>query len=182
MRIKLMFFAVLHGLLAFAQSPGAFTATGSMTTARAGHTATLLANGRVLITGGMTGSISLNTATASAELYDPATGTFVPTGSMTTARRGHTATLLPDGWVLIAGGYGSPGTRALQSSELYDPDTGTFTAAGEMLGSGSAGAVLLGNGNVLITGRPTAELYDPVTRVFTVTGAYAGGAPAYPVN
>ena len=90
---------------------GTFTATtGSMTTARWLHRATLLQSGKVLITGGASGI-------ASAELYDPATGTFTPAGSMTTGRDTHTATLLSNGNVLIAGGFGSTGYLA--SAELY---------------------------------------------------------------
>src|SRR5437016_10199298 len=86
---------------AHAQSPGSFTATGSMTTPRFGHTATLLTNGKVLITGGAiligNSPIPINTA----ELYDPSTVTFTVAGDMTRAPYGHVATLLPDGRVLI---------------------------------------------------------------------------------
>jgi hypothetical protein len=86
--------------LALAQSPGTFTPTGDMTTARAGHSATLLQNGKVLIAGGLSGGFS-NSALDSAELYDPATGAFTPTGPMTTARVSPSATLLADGRVLV---------------------------------------------------------------------------------
>ncbi len=78
------------------------SATGSMTTPREEHTATLLPNGAVLIAGGLNDNWDTS---SSAELYDPATETFITTGPMTTPREGHTATLLPNGKVLIAGGY-----------------------------------------------------------------------------
>ena len=68
------------------------------------HTATLLPNGMVLVAGVRNGSIAV---LASAELYDPASGTWTPTGSLNTARTDHTATLLPNGMVLVAGGFGS---------------------------------------------------------------------------
>jgi hypothetical protein len=85
-----------------------------MSTPRSGHTATLLTNGEVLIVGGND---------ARAELFDPATETFAPTGSMSISRYGATATLLANGKVLIAGGLG-PGANQLprlDTAELYDP-------------------------------------------------------------
>src|SRR5207244_3104903 len=99
---------------------GTWTATGSLATARFYHTATLLPNGKVLITGGV---VSFNNALASAELYDPVSGTWTATGSLTTARYVHTATLLPNGKVLVAGGY-----PYLTSAELYDVGLGFRSA------------------------------------------------------
>jgi hypothetical protein len=80
---------------------GSVTHTGSMSTARAAHTATLLATGKVLIAGGME---SNGVFFATAELYDPATAKFTPAGSMSTRRVGHKAVLLQNGKVLIFGG------------------------------------------------------------------------------
>jgi hypothetical protein len=163
---------------------GTFSPTGSMGASRAWTTATLLSDGRVLIAGGATaGDISTRKILASAELYDPKTGTFSPTGSMTTARGGQTATLLSDGRVLIAGGSNlrliaggsdSPGDSLaggnLASAELYDPKTGTFSPTGSMTTARSGHtATLLSDGRVLMAGgsdssfQPlsSAELYQP---------------------
>ncbi len=146
-----------------------FTGTGAMTTARTRHTATLLANGKVLIAGGT--KTRNAEPLASAELYDPGTGTFSATGSMTMARSSHTATLLPNGQVLLVGG-------ASTSAELYDPVTGTFTATGNLMSARSGHtATLLPDGTVLITGGgsansplSSAELYDPAAASFAATG------------
>jgi hypothetical protein len=156
-----------------------------MTTPRFGHTATLLRDGKVLIAGGSRDDIAADFGfgggperLTSTELYDPSTGTFVPTGAMTTPRFGHTAALLPDGKVLITGGCSYRGD-CVPSAELYDPSTGTFTATGDMIASRSSlTATLLNNGKVLITDAcsqlddclPGAELYDPSTGAFTATG------------
>jgi hypothetical protein len=115
----------------FDPKTGTFSPTGSPADGGTGQTATLLADGRVLVAGG---TASTDLTVASAELYDPATGTFIPTGSMAVAREGHTATLLPDGRVLVTGGRRpapSPrGSPDLTPAEIYDPATGTFSPAG----------------------------------------------------
>ena len=109
---------------------GTFAPTGDMTVPRVWHTATLLPGGTALITGGETDACSGNFcmfagSVASAEIYDPSTGAFVATGSMSAAREVHTATLLNDGTVLIAGGesYGGIGIffGATASAEIYTP-------------------------------------------------------------
>jgi hypothetical protein len=162
---------------------GHFVATGSMNTERAGATAVLLADGKVLVAGGFLIDGTGNTVPlASAELYDPATGVFIPTGSMYTARYNHTATLLPSGLVLIAGGTGEHAT--LDSAEVYDPRTSSFRPVGAMTTPRTGHtATLLADGRVLIAGglsatqpaSPTylgsAELFDPTTGLFTPTGS-----------
>ena len=165
------------GLFVYEPIPASFSATGSMTAARHMHTATLLTDGRVLITGGNDGgSVYLS----SAELYDPVTGTYSPTGSMSTARgRVHTATLLPNGKVLVAGG--DSGLASLASAELYDPVAGAFTATGSMTAARNVHtATLLANGKVLLIGGysglaaiSSAELYDPAAGTFSAAGAMA---------
>jgi hypothetical protein len=172
---------------------GTWTATGAMVTDRSSHTATLLPNGKVLVAGGHIhgtrelcsgesgSSFDCVNPLAAAELYDPRSGAWSATQAMVAPRGGHTATLLPDGTVLVAGGMGSADTSAsgmhepLASAELYDPASGTWSATASMVAVRQEHtATLLPDGRVLVasgTGRgiegsvalASAELYDPGT-------------------
>ena len=144
-----------------------------MNTNRIGHTATLLLSGKVLVAGGNGGTFT--PPVASAEVYDPATGTWLMTGSMTTNRTGHTATLLPNGKILVTGGtwVNSSFFTSMASAEMYDPATGLWTAVNPMSTNRSGHkAVLLPNGRVLVAGgvpgsisfaHSSAEIFDPAT-------------------
>jgi hypothetical protein len=112
--------------VAAAQSPDTFTPVANLTVPREFHTSTLLPNGTVLIAGGFSGGNGPFSTWDSAELYDPVRKTFVSAGRMTAARQMHTATLLPNGTVLIAGGSVGNGGPGQASAEVYDPATGTF--------------------------------------------------------
>ena len=174
-----------------AETPETWFVTGSMGASRRHATATQLSNGKTLVVGGVSTTgpdLFCNTAGnctffATAELYDPVTGSFTPTGSLITGGRAlHTATLLPNGKVLITGGF-DPSFGSFSTAELYDPITGAFTATGSMAYTRSQHtATLLDNGKVLITGGfgkllgpggesslNTAEEYDPSTGSFSVT-------------
>jgi N-acetylneuraminic acid mutarotase len=169
-----------------------WTATGDPAEGRYGHTATLLNNGTVLVAGGYTGgSVSPYAPTASVELFDPRSGSWTAIASMSTPRSEHTATLLLDGTVLVAGGdVGNGATPA--SAEVYDPANGSWTAVGPMIqGRYGHTAARLSDGRVLVTGgygagssfegMVSAELYDPATASWTAAenmheGRYAATA------
>ncbi len=145
--------------------------TGNMALNREAHAATLLDDGRVLITGGLIPAGISWVAVQDSEIYDPASGTFTSAGKMSIARAFHTATLLPNGKVLVAGGGYLSGPDG-STAELFDPSTGTFTLTDSMSVPRSSGtATLLPSGKVLMTGGSTiAELYDPTTGTFARTG------------
>lgn len=174
---------------ALAQTSGTWSTTGSLNTARSGHTATLLANGQVLVAGGSNATGAL----ASAELYNPATGKWTATASMATRRYAHSATLLSNGAVLVAGGIVNISNTGIvtvsSSAELYNPFTGQWTTTGSMTSPRySQGATLLQNGQVLTAGGvnatdgslASAELYDPSQGSWKATGSmnYPRSTPA----
>ena len=148
---------------------------GPMLEPRSGHTATLLADGKVLIVGGMRRNQDFY---RSAELYDPATGKFQATGEMSIGRVGQIAVLLRSGRVLIAGGW--IGHGCTDEAELYDPATGKFMVIARMTGKrGRPSATLLRDGNVLLAGGEvvdnesvaSAEVFDSRTLTFHATGS-----------
>jgi hypothetical protein len=170
---------------ASAAASGTFTLTGSMHAARICQSATLLPNGQVLVTGGGTSGCAFG-GISTAELYNPATGTWAATGSMTAARANQNAILLPSGEVLVTGG-----TTSGPFAELYNPATGQWSPASGGLAActtaracrAGSTATLLGDDDVLVTGgysglattytvtTGSAMLYDPATNSWTATGA-----------
>jgi hypothetical protein len=160
----------LSSVEAYIPTASAFSPLASMTAAREGHTVTLLSDGRVLITGGCNNAVAdrvvCDNYLDSAEIWNQATNAFTVTaGKMTAARAEHTATLLPDGRVLIAGGKNA--TSVLSSAEIFDPATGLFTPTGN-LGAARKGqtATALGDGRILLAGGysnaplSSAEIYS----------------------
>ena len=137
-----------------------------MQSPRAGHTATLLPSGNVLVVGGRTDAAGMP---AGAELYNPAANRWSPAGTMAERRLWHTATLLKTGQVLVVGGTADPGQDCLRTAELYDPATNGWRPAAAMASPRChATASLLPSGKVLVAGGQnaasvlaSAELYDP---------------------
>jgi hypothetical protein len=166
---------------------GTFTPTGSMSMGRYLHAATLLADGRVLVSGGAIQSPQTQT-TNTAEIYDPATGSFSLTTPMMYNHACQQALLLNSGQVLVAGGSDANGTGD-NHPELFNPQTASFSSAGLMQGiggentcAGQAAAVLTDGKVLLVSESGTAQAYDPTTQTFTPTvggvdGAYNDGLP-----
>jgi hypothetical protein len=143
-----------------------------MSSGRTGHTATLLQDGRVLVVGGLAVVVAGNTAdleaTASAEIFDPRDDSFTPAAPLATGRMLHTATLLADGRVLVAGGFTGNFSGAATTAELFDPATGVFSpiAAATAPRAGHA-ALLLGDGRVLLAGG--SDPADPASLPLSAT-------------
>ncbi len=142
---------------------------GTLITPRFFHTATRLLDGRVLLAGGL----DQFNVTASCEIYDPATNTWMATGSLNVARERHGAVLLADGRVFAAGGYDGFPTK---TCEIYDPASGTWSFTKAMLNEPGGNLVLLADGRVLAAGgseqkAANCELCDPSTGTWSVTGS-----------
>jgi hypothetical protein len=165
-------------------SAGTLTAVGSRKQRHDNGGVTMLADGRILLTGGVDDSGRHYLATA--EIFSPTTGLFTSTGTMKTARENHVAALLSDGRVLIAGGdQGDSGDEAkvLSSAEIYDPGTGQFSPAANLTAARSlAMAAILPDHRVLVAGGEggldvnlarlqTAEVFAPETGTFSQTGS-----------
>jgi galactose oxidase-like protein len=163
---------------------GDFISTGRLITRRDAHTATLLPNGKVLVTGGEeVNEVGFSVVLSSAELYDPGTGRFSPTGSMAAGRELHSATLMSNGKVLIAGGEDARG-YAITRAETYDPALGSFIATDSLsVGRYGQTATAFANGEVLLAGGEridedgfnvvlsSVEIYNPTTGRFHPTGS-----------
>jgi N-acetylneuraminic acid mutarotase len=179
-------FNYTNGFLASAElynpANGKWTLTGSMSFPRTGNGVVLLQNGEVLVAGGSNPTICCGGAPplASAELYDPATGTWTATSSMTTARNGLALVLLQNGEVLAVGGDQAPGSATPSTAELYNPATGTWTATGSMTtAAGSGGAILLPNGDVFVA---DVDIYHPSTGTFTALSSPAPSGVGGPIG
>ena len=152
---------------------------GTLVTPRSSHTATLLADGRVLLAGGYDGALA---ATASSEIYNPTTNTWTATGNLNQGRRNHGTVLLSDGRALSMGGSTTGDVSTVtNSAEIYNPATGLWSVTANMITARSFfDPVLLANGKVLVAGghiagfpfeTATCELYDPATGTWSTTGS-----------
>jgi hypothetical protein len=166
-----------------APSPTAPPPTGlAMAVPRAAHTATPLPDGRVLIVGGCMRDFCDGPAAADSEVFDPRAGRFTPGPPLSTPRVGHTATALPDGRVLVVGGYPGERQAPLATAEVFDPATGRFEPTGPMSARRAEHtATRLRDGRVLVAGGSNGaevvagvEVYDPATGRFVAASALPG--------
>lgn len=174
---------VTHTAEIYDPETGTWTPTGSMNVRRSLHTATLLADGTVLVAGGRTcdeappARCNFLFRTNTAEVFDPSTGSWTQVGDLSERRHTTSAATLHDGTVLVPAGFSELGTS--RTADIYDPSTGTWRQTTGMLNIGRArqGAMLLHDGRVLVAagfgGGDTAEVYDPATDAWTLTGTVA---------
>lgn len=180
-------FAAVANCAVFEPSTGIWSTTGSLVTARSAHSTTLLADGTVLIVGGLTRTVRPSDM-APSERYDPVTGTWSPASESSPARAAHSATRLADGRVLVAGGYTERGQTfaSAATAEIYDPIAHTWTSTTPMNDArDSHQAVLLRDGRVLVIGGTVStgdgtyaglalcEIFDPHSGTWTATGSMA---------
>lgn len=170
----------------YTPSAKTWTAAATMLTARSSHTATRLADGRVLVAGGTVGGGKSLTATT--EIYNPQTNAWKVAASMTMSRSGHVATLLSDGRVLVTGGQVQAGAVFTPSAEIYDPATNAWKTAAPMNQPRLQHAtLLLPDGRVLAAGKSytespgpvtpgDAEIFDPIANAWTPTALMAKAA------
>jgi N-acetylneuraminic acid mutarotase/pimeloyl-ACP methyl ester carboxylesterase len=171
----------LFGYGNFPTQPTTFTQTGSMVIPRASAQAVTLNNGQVLITGG---GLSDGGVTDTAELYDPATGLFsLTTNNMTSPRVYHSASLLPDGRVIICGGQDGSSPTALASTDIYDPSTNAFTAGPPMsTGHDLHRSLALTDGHIIVISGETTnsvEIYDPTQNTWSLAAPIPSGGGGY---
>lgn len=162
----------------FDPATGMFSSTGGMNVPRSGFSATTLGNGSVLVAGGETAP-ACGAMTASAELYQPGTGSFIPIPGMSVARYFPAAVRLVDGRVLIVGGRNNDGPNI--SAELFDPVSNLFTPTAGSMTTPRHGctATLLADWRVLVVGgyggnQNSADIYDPASSTFAATGSMTG--------
>src|SRR6266550_1492775 len=159
----------LSGVLFSAIGQAQILGTGQLNSARRGHTATLLQDGKILIVGGD----NQNGIVGQAEIFDPATKTSTSGPSLATARTDHSAIALSDGRVLVIGGRDQSGP--LTSSEIYDPLTGSITSGPSMTTPRSGHtATILSDSKILVAGGDaagSAEIYNPATQRFSLIAA-----------
>ncbi len=164
----------LPGCEIYTPNRGEWTTTGNLGTGRYNHTATVLPDGRVLVTGGYTTNAG-NQPLATCEIYNPGTGLWTPTGSLPEARESHTATLLHNGVVLVAGGTSNSGS--LDTAAIFDPANGSWTATGSLTHRRyNHTATLLPDNTVMVNGGSASsttamgfvEIYTPDTGLWTV--------------
>lgn len=183
----LMLAGLAPATAALAAGPGTWTPAGALATPRYDQVAARLADGRVLVAGGLTSWVDPNgfvrtSVLASAELYSPATGTWAAAGTMASPRYYATATTLTDGRILVAGGSNGYASGELNTTEIYNPATGKWAAGATMAYNRFQDlAVRLADGRVLVAGQrnvatqgdaaPTAEIYDPKANKWTTTSA-----------